>query len=307
MKKFIRNIKKLGTPNGQTPRKAVTSPHHFTARDWHYVFVETRLGLKEKKTAILAAGIAFFAGLAFFTMVAASIAIVAYTLNVDQLNTVLKAIEIYFPIDIAALLGSQLQTAIEYNLSNVAVAVVAIVIGLYSASRAIYMLISAINTAYEKKEKRHPFVLMGLSFVMALGALVMAALVISLILIDVPALLHLGVPPVVMFFVPIIRWLLLAVIIAITLAVLYRVAPSQHNPHWQWVSWGAAIASVIWLAGTSLFFLYAKSIMLYSSIYNVIGSVIVLFIWLNLSAYIILLGAEINHRLEQRTTRRTSK
>jgi len=98
----------------------------------------------------------------------------------------------------------------------------------------------------------------------------------------------------------------LTAIIAGSLALFYRVAPSNHNPHWQWVSWGAGIASVVWLAGTTLFFLYAKYLSVYSNIYNVFGSVVVLLIWLNLSAYIILLGATINQRLEARTTRRTS-
>ncbi|MDB5181048.1 MAG: Ribonuclease, partial [Candidatus Saccharibacteria bacterium] len=282
------------------------SPHLFSAQDWRFVLLETRIALKDKKMPILAAGSAFYASLAFFPLIAAIIAIVAYTVDVNELNSALSAIEIYFPIDIAALIGSQLESAFEYNLRNVVVAIVAILIALYSASRAMYALISATNTAYEQVEKRKVSKLIGMSFLMALGAIFVMTLVLGLVLIDEPALSHMGVPEFYAISLPVLRWLFLAIIIAVSLALFYRFAPSNHNPHWKWVSWGAGIASIIWLAGTTLFFLYAKYLSVYSNIYNVFGSVIVLLVWFNLSTFIILLGAEINHRLEQRTTRRTS-
>jgi membrane protein len=305
-KKIKKYLLQLLVLTGNESRRAVTSPHKFTLQDWRFVLLETRIALKDKKMPILAAGSAFFASLAFFPLIAAIIAIVAYTVDVNELNSALSAIEIYFPIDIAALIGSQLESAFEYNLRNIVVAIVAIVIALYSASRAMSMLISATNTAYEQEEKRKATVLIGMSFLMALGAIVVMVLVLGLVLIDEATLSHLGLPAFYAMILPVLRWLLLAIIIAVSLALFYRFAPSNHNPHWKWVSWGAGIASVIWLAGTTLFFLYAKYLSVYSNIYNVFGSVIVLLVWFNLSAFIILLGAEINHRLEQRTTRRTS-
>jgi len=310
---FNRKTKKVQTflarvfiLQGTAPRRAVTSPHLYSVRDWRRVLLETRIALRDKKMPILAAGTAFYATIAFFTLLAATIAIVAYTIDADELNMALSSIEIYFPIDIAALIGSQIETAFEYNLRNVVVGVVAIVIALFSASRAMATLISATNTAYEQQEKRSSSTLIGMSILMAVGAIIVTAAILSLVLVDQAVLIHLGMPAFFAVTLPVVRWVLLAVIIASSLALFYRFAPSNHNPHWKWVSWGAGIASVIWLGGTTLFFLYAKYISVYSNIYNVFGSVIVLLVWLNLSAFIILLGAEINHRLEQRTTRRTS-
>ena len=305
-KKIRKFIARLFILNGDMPRKAVTSPHLFSARDWRHVLLETRIALKDKKMPILAAGTAFYATIAFFTLIAATIAIGAYALDVNKLNAALSAIEIYFPIDIAALIGSHLDDAFDYNLRNIVFGVVAIVIALFSASRAMATLISATNTAYEQTEKRSSATLFGMSILMAIGAIVVTVGVLGLVLVDQSALNHLGMPSFFAVTLPVVRWVLLAAIIAGSLALFYRFAPSNHNPHWKWVSWGAGIASIIWLAGTTLFFLYAKYLSVYSTIYNVFGSVIVLLIWLNLSAFIILLGAEINHRLEQRTTRRTS-
>jgi membrane protein len=305
-KKIRKRLVKLFVLTGNEPRKAVLSPHLFSARDWRFVLLETRIALKDKKMPILAAGTAFYASIAFFTLLAATIAVVAYTSDVDELNAALSSIEIYFPIDIAALIGSQLQDAFEYNLRNVVVGVAATLIALLSASRAMATLISATNTAYEKPEKRKSSVVIGMSLLMAIVAIIVTALSLGLVLVDQTALMHFGVPAFFAVTLPVLRWVLLAAIIAGSLTLFYRFAPSNHNPHLKWTTWGAAIASIIWLGGTTLFFLYAKYLSVYSNIYNVFGSVIVLLVWLNLSAFIILLGAEINHRLEQRTTRRTT-
>lgn len=303
VQKFVAGLVSL---SGDERRKAVTSPHLFTMHDWKVVLLEARISSRDKKLPILAAGSAFFAGLAFFPLLAGVIAVVAHTLDVNELKAVLSAIEIYFPIDIAALIGSQIESAFEYNLRNIVVAILAIVIALYASTKAMYILISATNIAYEQEEKRKFNQLYAMSFVMALGAIFMITVVLALVLVDQSALEAIGVPALLAVTIPVVRWILLAIIIASSLALFYRFAISTRNPHWKWVSWGAGIASVIWLAGTTLFFLYAKYLSVYSSIYNVFGSVVVLLIWLNLSAFIILLGAVINHRLEDRTTRRTS-
>lgn len=307
IKKLKKYIARALTLRGEVPRKSVTSPHLFSARDWRRVLLEARIASKDKKMPILAAGTAFYATLAFFTSLAAIIAIVAYIADAEELKAALSAIEIYFPIDISALIGAQLESAFEYNIRNIVVAVFAIIIALYSSSRAMATLISAVNTAYEQDEKRKVPVLIGMSLLMAIAAIILTAGSLGLVLVDQAALTQFGLPAFFAFTLPVVRWVLLATIIAVSLALFYRFAPSNHSPHWKWVSWGAGIASMIWLAGTTLFFLYAKYLSIYSSIYNVFGSVIILLIWFNLSAFVILLGAEINHRLEQRTTRRTSR
>lgn len=238
-------------------------------------------------------------------MLAAIVAIGAYTLDVHRLEAILAIVKNYFPIDVAALLGSHLRNAFQYNLRNIGVAIVAIIVALYGATRAMYILVSAMNTVYEQKETRSTLKLMGLCFVMSLGAILVIAISLGLVLIDQTTLE--GMPQFFIDTLPVVRWVLLALIIAVSLAIFYRLAPSNHDPHWRWVSWGAGIASLTWLAGTTLFFLYAKYISIYDTLYNVFGSVFILLIWLNLSAFVILLGAQINHRLEARTTLRTTR
>jgi membrane protein len=72
------------------------------------------------------------------------------------------------------------------------------------------------------------------------------------------------------------------------------------------VSWGAAIATVLWLAGSALFSLYVTHFANYNETYGSAGAVVILLMWLLLSAYAILIGAVINAERERRTRGDTS-
>ena len=97
------------------------------------------------------------------------------------------------------------------------------------------------------------------------------------------------------------RWLLLAVFSVAGLAVLFRFGPSREDPEWRWVTWGAVIATVLWVAGSLGFSLYVRNFGSYNETYGTLGGVIILLTWLWLSAYIVLLGAEINSEMEHQT------
>jgi membrane protein len=99
----------------------------------------------------------------------------------------------------------------------------------------------------------------------------------------------------------------LILIVALFLAVFYRYGPNRETPYWQWVSWGSVLASVLWLGVTALFFVYARYFADFSDSYSVFAGIIVLMTWLNLTAFIVLLGAEVNNRLEKQTSEATTK
>jgi membrane protein len=67
----------------------------------------------------------------------------------------------------------------------------------------------------------------------------------------------------------------------------------------QFVSWGAVIATVLWIAGSIAFTGYVSTIGSYDKTYGSLGAVIVLTLWFYLTAYVILIGAELNAELER--------
>ena len=101
--------------------------------------------------------------------------------------------------------------------------------------------------------------------------------------------------------------MLVAVLVAAALAVLYRVAPDRDAPKMRWVSVGAVAATVLWLLASLGFSLYVANFGSYAKTYGAIAGIVVMLMWLWITAYAILLGAEINAESEQQTVQDTTR
>jgi membrane protein len=105
----------------------------------------------------------------------------------------------------------------------------------------------------------------------------------------------------------ILGWLILVVLVAVVLAIIYRLAPDRDAPKMRWVSVGAVVATVIWLVASIGFSIYASTFGNYAKTYGVFAGIVILLFWLWLTMYAILLGAEINAESEQQTAADTTK
>jgi len=94
-------------------------------------------------------------------------------------------------------------------------------------------------------------------------------------------------------FVGVLRWVLLLAGMTLGLAVVYRYGPDRDNPRWEWVSVGAVVASVMWIVGSLVFSVYTANFGKYNETYGSLGAVVVLLLWLLLTALAVILGAEI--------------
>ena len=96
-----------------------------------------------------------------------------------------------------------------------------------------------------------------------------------------------------------VRWPILAVLMMLGLGVIYRVAPARRNPRWHLFSPGTIVAATVWLAVSAGFSYYVAKFSSYDKTYGSLGTVVVLLMWLYLSSYIVLVGAELNSEIEQ--------
>jgi membrane protein len=90
------------------------------------------------------------------------------------------------------------------------------------------------------------------------------------------------------------------------LAFIFRFGPSREKPTWRWISWGSALAAILWLAASAMFSWYAANFGNYNETYGSLGAVIGFMTWLWLSAIVILIGAELNAEMEHQTARDTT-
>jgi membrane protein len=90
------------------------------------------------------------------------------------------------------------------------------------------------------------------------------------------------------------------------LAMLYRFAPCRRAAKWRWVSPGAAVATVLWLVGATGFSFYVSHFPSYNQTLGLLGTIMMLLTWSYLTAFAVLLGAELNAELERQTSRDTT-
>ena len=179
-------------------------------------------------------------------------------------------------------------------------------VALWSTASATSNLISAVNLAYDEQESRGFLARRAIALGLTLGGIIFVLLALVLVAVVPVALdaLRLGVLG--QLAAQLIRWVLLIGVVIIGLAVVYRVAPNRDRARFHWVSPGALIATVLWLLGSVAFSVYVSSFGNYNKTYGALAGVIVLMLWLYLTCYIVLLGAEINAEAERQTARDTT-
>lgn len=89
------------------------------------------------------------------------------------------------------------------------------------------------------------------------------------------------------------RWPLVVVLLIGAIDQLYFLGPASRQP-WRWITPGAVVAVLGWVAASLGFSAYVRSAGSFNAMYGSIGAVITLLSWMYLTAFFILLGAEIN-------------
>nr|WP_227269850.1 YihY/virulence factor BrkB family protein [Roseobacter sp. H9] len=102
-------------------------------------------------------------------------------------------------------------------------------------------------------------------------------------------------------------WIGLLCLTVFGLSVLYRYAPSRDEPEWKWASPGAMVACLIWIIASAVFAFYVGNFGSYNESFGTLAGVIVLLMWFWISAFIILLGSELNAEMEAQTRADTTR
>jgi len=286
------------------PGSEAETPAQIPARGWLQVTKRAYAESKADNVSILAGGVAFFAFLALFPAMIAALSV--YGLVADPATVADQVAQL------AALLPETARPLVVDQLNSVAAGsggalgiglIVSVLAALWSASSGTSNLMAAVNAAYDEDETRGFIKLRGTALLLTLGAVVFMLLAVALVAV-VPAVLSvLGLGGVALLLAQVLRWVLLVVLVVSALAIVYRVGPDRDAPRMSWVSTGAIVATVLWIVASVLFSLYVSNFGSYNKTYGALAGVVVLMLWLYLTSYLVLLGAEINAESERQTRR----
>src|SRR5688500_9523964 len=297
-----------GAPSPQElPGIHAEKPTEIPLKGWKQILKRAWAENKADNMPIIAGGVAFFGFLSIFPALIAMRSLYGLVASPETVARQGEERPAQLPESAADLIGTQLEEITSNSSSALTWGlVVAILAALWSASGGVGNIVTAVNLAYDEVETRNFFKLKTTSLLLTLGAIVFVLITFGLVAV-VPIVLDalpLGIVGTIL--AQVLRWVLLLAVFAGALAVLYRVAPDRDAPRMRWVSLGSIAVTIVWALVSLGFSFYVDRFGSYDKTYGAIAGVIVLMLWLYLTCYLVLLGAEINSEAEHQTAQDTT-
>jgi membrane protein len=279
-----------------------SKPQDIPPAGWKDILWRSWNEISDNNIFLAAGGVTYAVLLALFPALAAFVSLYGLLMDPAQIEKQVSAMGAVLPGEMQRLLGQELQRLVSTSHGALGFgAVLGLLFALWSASRGMSGLMSALDIAYEEKERRSfwrfNMIAFGMTFLFIMGGIIAIALVAGLP--TVVQFMGLGGP--IKWLLLLVQWPVLIVLWLAGLAALYRYAPDRREPQWRWVSPGAICATALWIIASVAFTVYAANFSSYDGTYGSLGSVIVLLTWLYLTAFVVLLGAVINAQAERQT------
>lgn len=276
---------------------------------WKDILVRTWKETSTDNVGLVAAGVSFYGFLALLPLLGAIV--LSYGLLADP-HTVLRNMEAMtrvMPEDIAHFLGEQLMYVVQTSGEKKGLGVlIALGLALFSARSGAAAVVTALNIAYEEEEKRSFLKVNLLAITITATAVVLS--VFALLSVTIFAFVESFVPrslPLLALLSKAVSHLMLALIAAAAAATLYRFGPSRERARWTWLTPGSLLFALFWVLLTLGFGVYIGEFSNYNATYGSLATFVILLTWMYFSAYILIVGAELNSELEHQTARDTTK
>jgi len=283
------------------------NPAQIPAKGWKDILLRIRRAVGRNHVGLIAAGVAFYALLALFPAITALMALAGLALAPSDVTDGIGSLATFIPEQAVSFILEQALAVTGSPDTSLGLALIlGLGLALYSASKAMGGLMEGLNVVYDEKEKRGfvklTLVKLGLTLLLIIGVVVGLGGALA-----VPVVLSFGnLPDGLQTAMGLARWVILALLTLAGLTAIYRWGPSRQDAKWKWLSSGTIAACALWLIGSLAFSYYVGNFGNYNRTFGSMAGVIVLLIWFWLSAYAVLLGAELNAEIEAQTARDTT-
>jgi membrane protein len=272
-------------------------------RSWFYIVRRVVREFRDDNCTDLAAALTYYAVLAVFPGLLAVISTLGlFNLGGDSVKTILDILK--------PLVDSSTLDAVRHPLEELArsqSAGVAFVVGLagalWSASGYVGAFGRAMNRVYGVEEGRPFYKLRPLQLLVTVVTVALCVVGLVILLVSGPVARavgnEIGIGDTALQLWNIAKWPALAVVVILVVALLYYVTPNVRQPRFRWISPGAFVAILVWVAVSVGFAFYVGNFSSYNKTYGSVAGGVVALLWLWLTNLALLFGAELDAELER--------
>lgn len=260
--------------------------------------VEAGKSMISQRASLVSAGCAFYATLALFPTITMLISLYGLVFNPHSVQSQLNYLQQFMPPATYQLISNRVQSLVSQPGQGLGFSlVISLLVTLWSASTGTKAVIQALTIAYGQKENRGMLRFQLLALGMTLLAILGACIAIAVLVLMPVAVSFLGLGGFGGTLASAGGFAAMVVFIVVSLGLLYRYGPPGEGRIF--FGPGAGLATVAWLIASWAFGIYVGHFASYSSVYGPLATIVGLMMWFYLSAYVVLLGAELNAALDR--------
>jgi membrane protein len=290
-------------PEHDEPRHADPGVSDLTRSDYVAIVKRAFKEFNADHMTNIAAALAYYAFLTIPAVLLVAVGVFSLVAGPHAITTLIGKLHGIVPGQATSLLDSSLRTMTHQKGTGITVLSIGGVLALWSLTGAMQNIMWATNIAYDRDESR------GLvrRRVTALAMIVFAVIGFGLlfgVLVLGPHLTNwigsaVGAKSIVKVAWWIAEWPLLVVGLMVAFAGVMHFAPNVEHPRWRFLTPGALVAIVVWLAASGAFAFYVSKFGSYNKTWGSLSAVVVMLTWLWLSSIALLLGAEVDAEAER--------
>jgi membrane protein len=251
------------------------------------------------RAALAAAGCAFWGMMALFPAISTMVSAIGLVLDPDSIESQLHLLAELLPKPAFDLIEGRVHELLVHPRASLSSSlIISSALTFLSAATGSKAMLSGVNVAYDAENGRG-FLLFQVVGLLTTLAVVLGGVTTLLVLVGLkPALSLLGLP---LDTALLAHWTSLSLLVGafgVSVALLFRFGPVQPGLRRRVVVPGAVLATALWLIASEALSMYINNIASFGATYGSLGAVACVMLWLYATAYVVLLGAELNAQIE---------
>jgi len=291
-------------PERQEPEMPDPGLRDLSFADYKAIFIRAGKEFMSDNCMMLASALAYSSFFAIPATIIVALGLFTLIASPQTITAVIDHLHGVVPNQVIQLLHQSLTRADAHPGGSIVMTAIGFVLAVWAVTGAMNSYMTALNLAYDRKDRRSfvkkRYVALKMALVMGVAFTLVAVLLMFGPVVERTIANHVGsAGTLVSILWWVLQWPILLGGLLVAFAALLYMGPDVDHPKWEYLTPGSVVAALLWIASSGLFAVYTATFASYNKTWGSLAGVIVMLTWLWLTGMALLLGAEINAEAER--------